>query len=67
MRDERAVIDAMFASLEEANTNRQRLALALPQTLAKAKHQFDCIARQIEGSQRPMASNVVQLRTSDAA
>jgi polysaccharide pyruvyl transferase WcaK-like protein len=67
MRDERAVIDAMFASLEEANTNRQRLALALPQTLAKAKHQFDCIARQIECPQRPMASNVVQLRTSDAA
>lgn len=62
-----AVIDAMFASLADSTQNRMRLALALPQTLAKARHQFDCIARQILRPGDDIDSNVVQLRTSDAA
>jgi hypothetical protein len=42
---EGAVLDAMFASLADADQNRSA-SLALPQTLAQARHQFDCIARQ---------------------
>ena len=64
---EAAVIDAMFASLADAASNRLRLSLALPQTLAKARHQFDCIARQVQFPGHAASSNVVRLKASDAA
>jgi colanic acid/amylovoran biosynthesis protein len=64
---ESAVLDAMFASLVEADSNRLRLASRLPQTLTQARQQFDCIARHIQPPLRTAAGNVVQLRASDAA
>jgi hypothetical protein len=47
--------------------NRQRLAETLPHTLAQAKRQFDCIARQILPQSGVVAGNVVRLRASNAA
>lgn len=64
---EGAVLDAMFASLADADSNRQRLADMLPHTLAQAKRQFDCIARQILPQADDSAGNVVHLRASNAA
>ena len=64
---EGAVLDAMFTSLADAESNRQRLAEMLPHTLAQAKHQFDCIARQILPQSDVVAGNVVHLRASNAA
>jgi colanic acid/amylovoran biosynthesis protein len=57
---EQAVLEAMFASLADADLNRERLGLRLPGTLAQARAQFDCIAEAV-------GSNVVPLRTSHAA
>jgi polysaccharide pyruvyl transferase WcaK-like protein len=64
---ERAVLDAMFTSLADAEQNRQRLAGMLPQTLARARQQLDCIVRHILPAANPLPGNVVRLRTSDAA
>jgi polysaccharide pyruvyl transferase WcaK-like protein len=44
---ESAVLEAMFNSIAEADLNRHRLAEMLPHTLAKARHQFDCIVQAI--------------------
>jgi polysaccharide pyruvyl transferase WcaK-like protein len=57
---EQAVLEAMFASLADADLNRERLAAKLPVTLAQARAQFDRIAEAV-------GSNVVPLRTSHAA
>lgn len=64
---EDAVLDAMFASLADADLNRERLAAMLPATLAQARHQFDCIARQIMPEAGFEPANVVRMRTSNAA
>jgi polysaccharide pyruvyl transferase WcaK-like protein len=57
---EQAVLEALFASLADADLNRERLAARLPGTLAQARAQFDCIAAAV-------GSNVVPLRVSHAA
>jgi colanic acid/amylovoran biosynthesis protein len=61
---EQAVLNAMFQSFAEHGSNRQRLAAVLPQTLAQARLQFDCIARQILPQ---VLMNDADLRTSNAA
>jgi polysaccharide pyruvyl transferase WcaK-like protein len=64
---ESAVLDAMFASLANADSNRLRLAAMLPRTLARARLQFDGIAREIAPAAPVTGENVVRLRSSDAA
>lgn len=44
---EAAVLEAMFDSINQSNANREVLAATLPQTLAKARQQFDCIVSNI--------------------
>lgn len=61
---ESAVLDAMFTSLADADTNRRRLAAMLPQTLAQARQQFDTIASSIAS---PARKGALALRPRNAA
>ena len=64
---ESKVLEAMLSSFADAESNRLRLAAALPTTLAKASQQFDCIARQAGWTAPAHGDNVIPLRTSNAA
>jgi polysaccharide pyruvyl transferase WcaK-like protein len=64
---ESSVLDAMLGSFAKASESRVMLAARLPETLTRARLQFDRIASEIGHPVSSDAGNVVRLRTPNAA
>ena len=65
--NEAAIFQAMFESIAKADLDRRELAAMLPQTIAKARHQFDCISRTIAAPSTELSAGMVALRSGHAA